>query len=85
MVFANKSDMPEEEIQVSKEEIKQWSEDHKIPVIYTSAKTGENVDDSFLDITKRLIVRKNAEGSSGQNKQRQMGLALKKLQLKDQK
>lgn len=64
MVFANKSDLRdnEEEVAVTEEEIRQWQEDHKIPIIYTSAKTGENVDDSFLDITKRLIVKKNESG-----------------------
>ena len=53
MVFANKSDITDEsEIQVSEEEIKQFMKRTGIPVIRTSARTGQNVDDSFLDMTK---------------------------------
>ena len=29
----------------------------------TSAKTGMNVDESFLEMTKKLIVKKNASGT----------------------
>lgn len=39
-----------------------FSDKYKIPVIKTSARTGENVDESFLDLTKKLILKKNAEG-----------------------
>jgi len=62
-VFANKSDVEDpNEIQVTDEEISQFSEKYKIPVIKTSARTGDNVDESFLDLTKKLILKKNAEG-----------------------
>lgn len=37
------------------QEIKELEESKKIPVILTSAKTGHNVDESFIDMTKRLI------------------------------
>ena len=60
-IFANKADLYEDdqveegEIQVTMQEIKELEEAKKIPVILTSAKTGRNVDESFIDMTKRLI------------------------------
>lgn len=60
MIFANKSDITApEEVQVSDEEINEYSKTKGIPIIKTSARTGEGVDDSFLDMTKQLIVKKN--------------------------
>ena len=47
----------------------------------TSAKTGENVDNCFLDITKKLIVKKS-KNPSGNDRSRQMGLAFKNLDSK---
>ena len=62
MVFANKMD-DEAEIQVTDEEIKQFESQHpNINVVKTSAKYGTNVDDSFLELTKKLIVEKNKNG-----------------------
>jgi GTPase SAR1 family protein len=72
MVLANKADM-EDEIEVSDAEIKKFEEEYKLKVIKTSAKSGANVDESFLDITKKLIVKKNNSGSQN-NPQRAMGL-----------
>ena len=63
MVLANKADMSEE-IEVTDQEIKQFEESSGLRVIKTSAKSGENVDDSFVDITKKLIVKKNNSGAS---------------------
>lgn len=59
-IFANKSDLlddnpQEEEIQVTEQDIQQLEEKRNIPVIRTSAKTGKGVDESFIDMTKRLI------------------------------
>lgn len=59
MVLANKSDAPADEIEVTDADIKKFEEETKIKVIKTSAKTGANVDESFLDITKKLMVKKN--------------------------
>ena len=80
MVFANKCDLAADVV-VFDEEIKAFSEQHKIPVIKTSAKTGESVDDSFLEMTKNLIVKRNASGKGQDDKKRTMGLAMKKMQL----
>ena len=56
-VLANKSDM--DEVEVSDADIAKFEEERGIKVIKTSAKTGQNVDDAFLDMTKRLIVKQN--------------------------
>jgi len=51
-----------------------------IPVIRTSAKTGNNVDESFIDMTKQLILKKNQSGNSGaEDRKKSMGLAFKRL------
>jgi len=86
MIFANKSDITSaDEVQVTDEEMNEFSKLKGIPIIKTSARTGEGVDDSFLDMTKQLIVRKSQAGSSNDERKRNMGLAFKKLQLgKDQ-
>ena len=85
MVFANKMD-DEAEIQVSDEEIQQFEQSHpEIPVVKTSAKYGTNVDDSFLDLTKKLIVEKNKNGGGADERKRSMGLAFKRLQLQEGK
>ena len=70
-VLANKSDM-DKEIEVSDAEIKQFEEEYKVKVIKTSAKTGANVDESFLDMTKKLIIKKNQSGEG--DKKRSVGL-----------
>ena len=75
IILANKSDV-EEDIQVSDADIRQFEEERKIPIIKTSAKTGENVDESFLKMTKELITKKNNSGDTGQ---RSLGLAFKKM------
>ena len=85
MVLGNKMD-DEAEIQVTDEEIAQFESQHpNIPIVKTSAKFGTNVDDSFLELTKKLIIDTNKKGSGGASgdRQRTMGLALKRLQLSE--
>lgn len=74
MILANKSDIAEE-AEVTDTEIKQFEEEFQLKVIKTSAKSGLNVDESFLEMTKKLIVKKNKSGT-GDNKKT---LGLKKL------
>ena len=62
MVLANKSDAAQDEVEVSEADIKKFEEDSGLKVLRTSAKTGANVDESFLEMTKRLIVKKNNSG-----------------------
>lgn len=85
MIFANKADLYDdpqsEEIQVTDAEIKQLAEQKNIQVIKTSAKTGLNVDESFIDMTKSLMTKKNQAGDQGsEDRKRKMGLAFKRLQ-----
>jgi len=56
MVLANKSDLPEEDLEVTDEEIKRFEQEAGRKVVKCSAKTGEKVDDSFLELTKALIA-----------------------------
>ena len=82
MVFANKCD-DTEDIQVTDEDIQSFEQAHpNIPVVKTSAKFGTNVDDSFFDLTKKLIIEKNKNGGADDRK-RSMGLAFKRLQIAD--
>ena len=74
MVLANKSDCDPNEIEVTDAEIKKFEEERKIKVIKASAKTGQNVDESFLDMTKKLIVKKN--NSSNDDKKKSLGLKI---------
>ena len=74
MVLANKADCAPEEVEVSDAEIKKFEEEAKVKVIKTSAKSGQNVDDAFLEITKKLIVKKN--NSSQEDKKKTMGLKM---------
>lgn len=71
MVLANKADM-NEDIEVSEADIKKFEEEQNLKVIKTSAKAGTNVDESFLEMTKKLIVKKNNSG--GDDKKKAMGL-----------
>lgn len=89
MIFANKSDLLDEpdaqdEIQVSEQDIKEYSAAKSIPIIRTSARTGANVDESFIDMTKQLIVKKNQQGDKGDDRKKNMGLAFKRLQFSEQ-
>ena len=72
IVLANKADA-EENVEVSDNDIRKFEEENKIKITKVSAKTGLNVDDSFLDMTKKLIVKKN---SSGDDKKGAMGLRM---------
>ncbi len=71
-VLANKSDVTSEEVEVSDADIKKFEEETGIKVIKTSAKTGANVDESFLDMTKKLIVKRN--NSTQEEKKKTIGL-----------
>jgi GTPase SAR1 family protein len=65
--LANKSDV-EEEAEVSEADIKKFEEEYKLKVIKTSAKAGTNVDESFLEMTKKLIIKKNSSGQDEKKK-----------------
>src|SRR3569833_1590463 len=71
IVLANKADM-EEDVEVSESDIKKFEDEYKLKVIRTSAKSGLNVDESFLEMTKKLIIKKNQSGAD--DKKKSMGL-----------
>ena len=60
LVLANKSDAAAEEVEVSDADIHKFEEESGLKVLKTSAKTGQNVDESFLEMTKKLIVKRNS-------------------------
>eukprot|EP00347_Sterkiella_histriomuscorum_P000689 403374881 len=72
MVLANKADCAQEEVEVTDLDIKKFEEENKLKVMKVSAKTGLNVDESFLEMTKKLIVKKN--NSSQEDKKKTLGL-----------
>ena len=60
MVLANKSDSAADEVEVTEADIKKFEEETGLKVLKTSAKTGENVDESFIEMTKKLIIKRNS-------------------------
>ena len=59
IVLANKSDV-EEAVEVTENDMKKFEQEKGIKIIKTSAKTGAGVDHSFLEMTKKLIIKKNS-------------------------
>ena len=82
MILANKSDM-EEDVVVTEQELEAFEKEKGIKIIRTSAKSGNNVDESFLDLTKKLIIKRSKASANGGNedKRNKMGLAFQKLTL----
>lgn len=72
LVLANKSDSPTDEVEVTEQDIKKFEEETGLKVLKTSAKTGQNVDESFLEMTKKLIVKRN--NSTQEEKKKTVGL-----------
>ena len=58
IVVGNKIDLKEKR-QVKLELLKEFGEKHNIDVFETSAKTGEGVEEIFIDLTKKLFKNKN--------------------------
>ena len=55
IIVGNKIDLPPERRKVSQEVLTKYSNDKKIQGIETSAKSGENVEEAFLMLTKLII------------------------------
>ena len=64
ILLVNKSDL-EEKTEITEEDLKKFSKIHSIPYLWTSAKSGLNVDDSFLKMTQSLIQKRELEEESG--------------------
>lgn len=56
VILANKSDLNDEK-QFGEDELRMLAESLDSPFLYTSAKTGENVDDAFLAIGRLMVKR----------------------------
>lgn len=58
VIIGNKSDLiPEIGIVIDRNEVQQYADKKKTTYIETSAKTGENVEKAFLDLTQRMIQK----------------------------
>lgn len=79
-VLANKADCAKEDREVTDDDIQKFEKDSGLKVLRVSAKTAENVDESFLELTKRLMLKRNSSSQEDQKKQ----LMLKKLKEEDQ-
>ena len=56
----NEEDDQEREIEVTDEDIAQFEQTHNLKVLKTSAKSGQGVDEAFLEMTKTLIKKNNS-------------------------
>ena len=65
MLIVNKSDL-EEKTEISDDDLKKFSKLHGIPYLWTSAKSGINVDEAFLKMTQSLISKREMEEEGGQ-------------------
>ncbi|VDN09704.1 unnamed protein product [Dibothriocephalus latus] len=66
IVVGNKKDL-EGNRQVPTEEAKRWTASHGLRYIETSAKTNENVDDAFLQLSSMVFNQKRAQRTQKAN------------------
>ena len=65
ILLLNKSDYDDSKKQISEHDIAKFEKDTGIHCILTSAKTGLNVDEAFLKVTKKLMEKKDEEEEAG--------------------
>ena len=67
ILLVNKADQSKN-VEVSEEELDRFRETYGIEYLYTSAKTGANVDKSFLQMTQQLISTRGKDEEPVQQK-----------------
>ena len=67
MIIGNKSDIDESKRDIDYETAKEYTDKLDIPYIETSAKTAENVEKAFQDLSKQLIEKKTIQQNNLQN------------------
>ena len=65
ILLVNKCDIDDDLKQVSESDIAKMAKDHNLDVLEVSAKTGKNVDDAFLKVTKTLMETRDKEEEAG--------------------
>ena len=68
ILLINKSDVDDDLKQVTEADITKMSAEYNLEILDVSAKTGKNVDDAFLKVTKSLMEKKDKEDELGTTK-----------------
>ena len=66
ILLLNKSDYDEDKKQITDDDIEKFERETGIICMQTSAKAGQNVDEAFLRVTKKLMEKKDEEEDSGE-------------------
>ena len=65
ILLVNKCDVDEDLRQVTDSDITKMSQEHNLEILEVSAKSGKNVDDAFLKVTKSLMEKRDKEEEAG--------------------